>query len=462
MKNNQRGQFKKNLILRLLIQIISLYQKLCSKIESRLPIITILAFILGILLARYFSLASGVINSSLTKLINSYTYFAPIAIFGILAPSLARIINIKRGGAKKFVRYALIWLSLRRLLSLFWAAIFTVIIFDFPIFSNHSVRFLASVQKSLTTLAGMALKSPYFYAMYAAIGVVLLSTKISWIERILRKCARAIEALGRLLIPFIPLFMLSIGTYLYSLPRSLNEQLGVNGVIATQLRPLNVLGCKIASNTALGMIIIYLVISAIIGIACFIWHSALLSWTKKAVNSFSISKYFRKYWIKVYPLLWATSSEALATPLNLYLVKKYYPQIKTEVRRFIIGIGSYMNINGTMICVIVLAGAVAQILGIELSLVKLMLCIPLVFIIGFGVPGIPGELLLFAGPLVMLLDIPQSLQQSFLTLYLGLQIGLPDSFRTGNNSTDDCVCGILMNKTYERRFLSKYKEEEDE
>ena len=45
----------------------------------------------------------------------------------------------------------------------------------------------------------------------------------------------------------------------------------------------------------------------------------------------------------------------------------------------------------------------------------------------------------------------------FLAVYLGLQLGLPDSFRTGSNSTDNYVVAILVNSIYEKRFA----EEED-
>ena len=59
------------------------------------------------------------------------------------------------------------------------------------------------------------------------------------------------------------------------------------------------------------------------------------------------------------------------------------------------------------------------------------MCIPVAFLISFGIPGIPGELILFAGPLAATLDIPPEVMPMFLALYLGLQLGLPDSFRTG-------------------------------
>ena len=111
--------------------------------------------------------------------------------------------------------------------------------------------------------------------------------------------------------------------------------------------------------------------------------------------------------MKVYPLLWATSSEALATPLNLYLTKKHAPWIRSDIRRFVIGVGSYMNISGTIINVFILGAIVLLILGLNLSVVELLFIVPVVFLISYGVPGIPGELVLFAGPMATMLNIPR-------------------------------------------------------
>ena len=69
-------------------------------------------------------------------------------------------------------------------------------------------------------------------------------------------------------------------------------------------------------------------------------------------------------------------------------------------------------------------------------------------------PGIPGELVLFAGPMATMLNIPEAMLPIFLAVYLGIQLGLPDSFRTGNNSTDDFVGSILMNAMYEKRYAA--------
>ena len=59
---------------------------------------------------------------------------------------------------------------------------------------------------------------------------------------------------------------------------------------------------------------------------------------------------------------------------------------------------------------------------------------------------------LFAGPIAIMLNIPEAMLPVFLAVYLGIQLGLPDSFRTGNNSTDAYVQAIIVNAVYEKRF----------
>ena len=146
---------------------------------------------------------------------------------------------------------------------------------------------------------------------------------------------------------------------------------------------------------------------------------------------------------------------SLATPLNLYLTKKHAPWIRNEIRRFVIGVGSYMNINGTIINVFILAAIVLLLLGLDVSVIGLLFLVPVVFLISYGVPGIPGELVLFAGPIAIMLNIPEATLPVFLAIYLGIQLGLPDSFRTGNNSTDDYIGSIVMNAQYEKKFAHR-------
>jgi Na+/H+-dicarboxylate symporter len=241
--------------------------------------------------------------------------------------------------------------------------------------------------------------------------------------------------------------MMAIGAYVTILPEVLEKSLGPEMVNA-RANAVTILGFTVDITTSLGMILLYVLGALLTGFVSGLWHIALLILVKRAKPDFSLKEYFSVYWIKVYPMLWATSSEALGTPLNLHMIKKFCPTIPDEVRQFVVGTGSFLNINGTIINVFLMTGLVASILNVDISLLQLLLSIPIVFLIGYGVPGIPGELILFGGPMTLSMGVSPELTPIFMGLFIGLQIGLPDSFRTAANSTDECLCAIILNKRY--------------
>lgn len=430
-------------------------KKFLGFFEKGLPFFSVVGLISGISISSVSIDFEHTVNSAIGIVIEYYSYVAPIAIYFILAPSLCKILFSEYGDGKKFVGYATFWLSIRKLLACLWGTLFTTIIFGLPFVSGGGSNVIDILFKTVNTFIWMMFHSTYFYAVYLAIITVFLCRRFKRLESLMNKIADAIEGFGPYIVPFIPLFMIAIGSYIYALPANLKDQISYS-TLGSNLGSLRLfIGNPISGNSPMGMIGIYIIGALLTGIACFIWHFGLLFAAKIYDSQFSITNYFRNYWCRVYPLLWATGSESLATPLNLHLVQKYYSDVRSEVRRLIVGMGSFLNINGTIICVFVMLGVVSSLIGFQLSFVQLLACIPVVFIISYGVPGIPGELLLFAGPLSMLLVIPDSMTKAFLTLYLGLQIGLPDSFRTGNNSTDNCVLSIMLNKIYEKKFFKK-------
>ena len=418
----------------------------------------LLVFVIGGLLAGVgvASISQPVVeqvDSLINIFMNLYDFIAPIAIFLILTPSLARLFSTRRMG--RFGLFVIRWYAIRKVLACLWAIVFILIVFRIPILPQGSLSLADGIIQTAESLGVMAATSTYFWAMYAAIGVSLLSTKVPVLTRILEKIMNVVELAGSYLMPVMPVFMFAIGAYIYGLPDNVQQQVGLEAEGRSGLLDLDIWGWSISPTTPAGMITIYIVGALLTAIACFIWQFTFLFLTRAQESRFSISGYFKNYWIKVYPLLWATSSEALATPLNLYLTKKHAPWIRNEIRRFIIGIGSYMNINGTIINVFILAAIVLLILDLNISVVELLFLVPVVFLISYGVPGIPGELVLFAGPIAIMLNIPEATVPVFLAIYLGIQLGLPDSFRTGNNSTDDYIGSVFMNAVYEKRYAER-------
>jgi Na+/H+-dicarboxylate symporter len=420
--------------------------------EKYLIVYVIAGLIAGIAVASISQPLVDRVDSTVNLFMELYGFVAPVAIFLILAPSLARLFSTRSMG--RFGLFAIRWYAVRKILASLWAIIFILIVFRIPLLPQGSVSLADGVGQTLNSLGVMAATSPYFWAMYTAIVAALISMRVERLASVLERILSGLEQSGSYLMPVMPIFMFAIGAYIYGLPQNVQEQVGLEANGIGLLTDINIWGWSISPASSTGMIVIYVLGAVLTAIACFIWQFVFLLVARKHEPRFSIGSYFRDYWIKVYPLLWATSSEALATPLNLYLTKKHAPWVRRDVRRFIIGVGSYMNINGTLINVFVLGAIVLLMLGLNVSVVELLLVVPVVFLISYGVPGIPGELVLFAGPMATVLNIPVEVLPIFLAIYLGIQIGLPDSFRTGSNSTDDYIGSVLMNAIYEQRYAT--------
>ncbi len=422
-------------------------------LEKHMLVLVIGGLFSGIAAASVSQPVVDQVGSVINVFMDMYDLLAPIAIFLILTPSLARLFSTRAMG--RFGLFVIKWYAVRKVLACLWAVIFILAVFRIPILPQGSLSLADGIAQTTKTLAVMAATSTYFWAMYAAILVSVVSTRVERVTRALEKVMNAVEVAGSYLMPAMPVFMFGIGAYIFGLPDHVQEQIGIESEARSVMLDLDIWGWTTSPQTPAGMITIYVIGAVLTAIACFIWQLAFLVIARSQEARFSITSYFKDYWVKVYPLLWATSSEALATPLNLYLTKKHAPWIRHDVRRFIIGIGSYMNISGTIINVFILGAIVLLILGLNVSVVELLFLLPVVFLISYGVPGIPGELILFAGPMTTMLNIPEAMLPVFLAVYLGVQLGLPDSFRTGNNSTDDYIGAILMNAVYEKSFAPK-------
>ena len=83
------------------------------------------------------------------------------------------------------------------------------------------------ITETLKSLGDMAATSTYFWAMYAAIAVSLISTKVPILTRNLEKVMNAVKVLGSYLMPAMPVFMFAVGAYIYGLPENVQAQVGL-------------------------------------------------------------------------------------------------------------------------------------------------------------------------------------------------------------------------------------------
>jgi hypothetical protein len=414
-------------------------------LERHLSWISPACFLIGIFLADQSNEFAVLISGLMESFIDGYSFIAPVAIYLILTPTLIKLFSSATQG-KRFAAITILWFAKVRLLACLYAVLVTAVIFNLPIYSQAE-GFLDAMSDSMVSLGWMLTHSVYFYAVYASLLTVLIVMQMKRTAAVMAKGVDLVEYLGKIIVPIIPFMMLAVGAYVTILPSILEEEL-TGQVDVSDRGIVTMLGVPIDTSTSIGMILLYVLGALLTGIVCGIWHGGLLTIAKRKMSNFSLRSYFSEYWVKIYPLLWATSSEALSMPVNLHMVKRYVPTMHNEVRQFVVGTGSFLNINGTIINVFLMTGLVAAILGVEISVLQLLLLIPIVFLIAYGIPGIPGELVIFGGPIALSLGMSPEVTTVFLALYIGLQIGLPDSFRTAANSTDELPSAIILNDRY--------------
>jgi Na+/H+-dicarboxylate symporter len=386
-----------------------------------------------------------------------YGTIAPFLIYFILAPSLLKMVRHSKEGGGWFPLQTLGWFARARLAACVLAIVVTSLVYQLPLVESGKAARLSDFLGSLGVLGQTMTQSHYFFAIYASLGTLLLLWKRKgWLIEKFIALPDLVEMLGRLLTRVTPLFTLLMGLYIMNIPTALGETFREHAGLA--LRSVSFLGISLDAATPSGIFRTYLALSLLTGVLCLGWHLLLLCYVKLRLRGFSILRYLRDYLSKIYPLLWSTCSEALAMPLNLYLMRRHYPQIQSVVRQFTVGAGSVLSTNGTLMCCFAMIPAVGAMTGVEVSVAKLLVCLPVIYILGFGVPGIPGELILFAGPIMSMLSVPQEQQQPFLLAFIGLQVGLPDSFRTGANATEGCPAALLLSSTLPKEAVSNPEE----
>ncbi|GAH52813.1 unnamed protein product, partial [marine sediment metagenome] len=210
-----------------LLNLVKFFCFITKKFEKYLSLITVLALLFGFLLGKLHPSIATKVGTLIDLFINSYNYIAPIIILLILTPVVARMIRSNR--IRKFGKYILFWTTLRRFFACLWAVIFTMLVFDLPLLPNHSTNFFEALVSTFSSFIKMMISNPYFYAVVLSIILGLISKKNQWLYNLLNNYIRAIEYIGQHSILLIPLFMITIGVYIYELPNVLEKQMELNG-----------------------------------------------------------------------------------------------------------------------------------------------------------------------------------------------------------------------------------------
>jgi len=76
------------------------------------PVLILVALFLGVFLAKYIPAVMNIANFLISNLIDGIVFVAPIAIFVILAPSLAKMMKARKESS--FAGFIVLWFGLTR------------------------------------------------------------------------------------------------------------------------------------------------------------------------------------------------------------------------------------------------------------------------------------------------------------------------------------------------------------
>ncbi|GKS70100.1 Na+/H+-dicarboxylate symporter [Nitrosomonas sp. PY1] len=150
-----------------------------------------------------------------------------------------------------------------------------------------------------------------------------------------------------------------------------------------------------------------------------------------------------KFWLGAREALitaFATSSSAATLPVTLHCAEQYL-HVKRDVAGFVIPLGATMNMDGTALYEAVAALFVANLVGIELSLLQQMIVFLTAMMASIGAPGIPS-----AGMVTMALVL-QSVGLPVEAIAILLPVDrILDTFRTTVNVEGDLVGSLVVQK----------------
>ena len=116
-----------------------------NNIEKHLWWLSLVFFTVGIFWADQSTSFAYFINDLMDGFIDGYSYFAPIAIYLILTPTLIKLFNSEIRG-KRFAKYTIKWFVVARLIACVYAVLFTAFAFGLPLYSAAD-GFMAAVNE---------------------------------------------------------------------------------------------------------------------------------------------------------------------------------------------------------------------------------------------------------------------------------------------------------------------------
>lgn len=147
---------------------------------------------------------------------------------------------------------------------------------------------------------------------------------------------------------------------------------------------------------------------------------------------------------KMYPvqlLAFTTSSSAATLPVTMEAVEKDLG-VSNEVASFVLPVGTTINMDGTSCYQAIAVLFIAQVIGIDLSMIQILTILAMTVISSIGTPAIPGGSYVILTMVLSSVGIPAE----GLALILGIDRPL-DMLRTAVNVTGDAAVSGMIEKS---------------
>jgi Na+/H+-dicarboxylate symporter len=409
----------------------------------------ILALGTGMLLGTLFPAQLALIPAGVKLIFGGLAWAAPYIIFFTIS---AAIVDMQRGG--KGGRFAL-WVTIAFTIAGLFAALLAIVMVV-PIFSlswgaGAATGRLLGEGVTFRELVLAHLTPSLIAVLYAAATMILLGwlARFRWarwfarptMDVVRRVGVDGIHLVGRAVKVAFPYLLFGIGIYiptgtasaLAKTSAGLDAQPLVDSVVGTNPVALYFLTVWIQ------IVVLAAFMTIVVAGAC--WYTG-----------FSVKRFFKEYFLYVYPFAWATSSSAASIPVNLERTGSGL-QVRKEVREFVIPLGATVNLDGAIMACFIITTMASLLVGYRPTFIDLLLLVIPIKLVTMGVPGIPGGIAAVVPPLVSeILPIPEDRKAAFLAIWFGFSVGLSDQFRTGVNTTTNGVVALLFEKLYPRWF----------
>lgn len=409
----------------------------------------LIALALGMALGTVFPEQLSFIPTGVGFIFKGLAAAAPYIIFFTIS---AAVVDMQRSGkGGKFAFWVTVAFTVAGFFAAFLAILMVVPLFGLSWSGGAATGKMFGPNVTVTDIILAHMTPSLTAVLYAAVTMVIFGwlTRFKWAawfagptQNVVRDIGvKGIQIVGRALKVAFPYLLFGIGIYI---PTGTANAISRTADGLGGASPINsFVGTNPVALYFLTVWIHIVILSVFIGILIvgICWYTG-----------FSIKRFFKEYFLYVYPFAWATSSSAASIPINLERTGGGLG-VRKEVREFVIPLGATVNLDGAIIAVFIITTMAALLVGYQPTFWDLMLLVIPIKLVTMGVPGIPGGIAAVVPPLVTeILPIPEDKKGAFLAIWFGFSVGLSDQFRTGINTTTNGLVALLFEKLYPKYF----------